>query len=77
MIALLRQIAVGELMEDSGSGLPIASVASLVGFGAVAMPAFALVRDRALSIGDAPLVRLAILHRVAGIGAGRLGSKES
>ena len=44
------------------SALPVLSVASLVGFGAVvaAMPAFALVRDWVLSIGGGPLVSLAL-----------------
>lgn len=46
----------------SASALPVLSVASLVGFGAVvaAMPAFALVRDWVLSIGGGPLVSLAV-----------------
>jgi H+/gluconate symporter-like permease len=46
----------------SASALPVLSVASLVGFGAVvaAMPAFALVRDWVLSIGGGPLVSLAL-----------------
>jgi H+/gluconate symporter-like permease len=50
---------------DSGANasvLPILSVASLVGFGAVvaAVPAFAIVRDWVLSIGGGPLVSLAV-----------------
>jgi H+/gluconate symporter-like permease len=46
----------------NGSALPVLSVASLVGFGAVvaAMPAFALVRDWVLSIEGGPLVSLAV-----------------
>jgi H+/gluconate symporter-like permease len=46
----------------NASALPVLSVASLVGFGAVvaAMPAFALVRDWVLSIGGGPLVSLAV-----------------
>lgn len=46
----------------NASVLPIFSVASLVGFGAVvaALPAFALVRDWVLSIGGGPLVSLAV-----------------
>jgi H+/gluconate symporter-like permease len=46
--------------------LPILSVASLVGFGAVvaALPAFALVRDWVLSISGGPLVSLAIATNV-------------
>ena len=50
---------------DSGataSVLPVLSVASLVGFGAVvaALPAFAIVRNWVLSIGGGPLVSLAV-----------------
>ena len=50
---------------DSGANasvLPVFSVASLVGFGAVvaAVPAFAIVRDWVLSIGGGPLVSLAV-----------------
>jgi len=46
----------------TASVLPVLSVASLVGFGAVvaAMPAFAAVRDWVLSIGGGPLVSLAL-----------------
>jgi len=46
----------------NASVLPVLSVASLVGFGAVvaALPAFALVRDWVLSIGGGPLVSLAV-----------------
>lgn len=46
----------------TASALPLLSVASLVGFGAVvaAMPAFAAVREWALSIGGGPLVSLAV-----------------
>jgi H+/gluconate symporter-like permease len=46
----------------NASALPVLSVASLVGFGAIvaAMPAFALVRDWVLSIGGGPLVSLAV-----------------
>jgi H+/gluconate symporter-like permease len=46
----------------NASVLPVLSVASLVGFGAVvaALPAFAAVRDAVLSIGGGPLVSLAI-----------------
>jgi H+/gluconate symporter-like permease len=54
---------------DSGvtaSALPLLSVASLVGFGAVvaAMPAFAMVRTWVLSIEGGPLVSLAIATNV-------------
>jgi H+/gluconate symporter-like permease len=50
---------------DAGANaavLPILSVASLVGFGAVvaAMPAFALVREAVLGIGGGPLVSMTI-----------------
>ncbi len=46
----------------NASVLPVLSVASLVGFGAVvaAMPAFEVVRDWVLSIGGGPLVSLAV-----------------
>jgi H+/gluconate symporter-like permease len=50
----------------NASVLPILSVASLVGFGAVvaALPAFELVRDWVLSISGGPLVSLAIATNV-------------
>jgi H+/gluconate symporter-like permease len=50
----------------NASVLPIFSVASLVGFGAVvaALPAFAAVRDWVLSISGGPLVSLAIAPNV-------------
>jgi H+/gluconate symporter-like permease len=50
----------------SASVLPVVSVASLVGFGAVvaAMPAFAVVRDWVLSIGGGPLVSLAVATNI-------------
>jgi H+/gluconate symporter-like permease len=50
----------------NASVLPIFSVASLVGFGAVvaALPAFGLVRDWVLSIAGGPLVSLAIATNV-------------
>jgi H+/gluconate symporter-like permease len=46
----------------NASVLPVLSVASLVGFGAVvaAVPAFAIVREWVLSIGGGPLVSLAV-----------------
>jgi H+/gluconate symporter-like permease len=46
----------------NASVLPVMSVASLVGFGAVvaALPAFAVVRDFVLNIGGRPLVSLAV-----------------
>jgi H+/gluconate symporter-like permease len=54
---------------DAGANaavLPIFSVASLVGFGAVvaAMPAFEVVRDWVLGIGGGPLVSLAVATNV-------------
>ena len=50
----------------TASVLPVLSVASLVGFGAVvaAMPAFAVVRDWVLSIGGGPLVSLALATNI-------------
>ena len=50
----------------NASVLPVLSVASLVGFGAVvaAMPAFAIVRDWVLSIGGGPLVSLALATNI-------------
>jgi H+/gluconate symporter-like permease len=50
----------------TASVLPVVSVASLVGFGAVvaAMPAFAMVRDWVLSIGGGPLVSLALATNI-------------
>ena len=50
----------------TASVLPVLSVASLVGFGAVvaAMPAFAVVRDWVLNIGGGPLVSLAMATNI-------------
>src|SRR5262245_24195812 len=50
----------------NASVLPVVSVASLVGFGAVvaAMPAFAGVRDAVLGLGGGPLVSLAVATNV-------------
>jgi H+/gluconate symporter-like permease len=50
----------------TASVLPVVSVASLVGFGAVvaAMPAFAAVRDWVLGIGGGPLVSLALATNI-------------
>jgi H+/gluconate symporter-like permease len=50
----------------TASVLPVVSVASLVGFGAVvaAMPAFAAVRDWVLNIGGGPLVSLAVATNI-------------
>jgi H+/gluconate symporter-like permease len=60
-----RRIPDLRLTMDAGvnaSALPVISVASLVGFGAVvaAMPAFEVVRDAVLGIGGGPLVSLAV-----------------
>jgi H+/gluconate symporter-like permease len=59
-----RLSGVRETMDSgaNASVLPILSVASLVGFGAVvaAVPAFAIVREWVLSIGGGPLVSLAV-----------------
>jgi H+/gluconate symporter-like permease len=54
---------------DAGANaavLPVVSVASLVGFGAVvaAMPAFAVVREAVLGVGGGPLVSLAVATNV-------------
>jgi H+/gluconate symporter-like permease len=50
----------------NASVLPLLTVASLVGFGAVvaALPAFAVVREWVLSIGGGPLVSLAVATNV-------------
>ncbi len=50
----------------NASVLPLVTVASLVGFGAVvaALPAFAVVRDWVLSIGGGPLVSLAVATNI-------------
>jgi H+/gluconate symporter-like permease len=50
----------------NASVLPVLSVASLVGFGAVvaAMPAFEIIRDWVLGIGGGPLVSLAVATNV-------------
>jgi H+/gluconate symporter-like permease len=92
MVALASAIAVllalnrdrlpsPRLSIDAGANasvLPVLSVASLVGFGAVvaALPAFAAVRDWVLSIGGGPLVSLAaatnILSALTGSASGGL-----
>jgi H+/gluconate symporter-like permease len=66
-VVLLNHRRLPALREtvDAGANaaaLPMVSVASLVGFGAVvaAMPAFAILRDWALSIAGGPLVSLAV-----------------
>ncbi|HWV55313.1 GntP family permease [Pseudorhodoplanes sp.] len=50
----------------NASVLPLVTVASLVGFGAVvaALPAFAIVREWVLSIGGGPLVSLAVATNI-------------
>jgi H+/gluconate symporter-like permease len=67
----LNRARLSELRASMDAGanaavLPIFSVASLVGFGAVvaALPAFALVRDWVLSISGGPLVSLAVATNV-------------
>jgi H+/gluconate symporter-like permease len=75
-----RLSALRESMDAgaNASVLPVLSVASLVGFGAVvaALPAFAMVRDWVLSIGGGPLVSLAtatnILAALTGSASGGL-----
>src|SRR5580693_6487284 len=63
-----RLPALRETMDAgaTASVLPVLSVASLVGFGAVgaAVPAFAIVRDGVLGIGGGPLVSLAVATNV-------------
>jgi len=67
VLVVLNRGRLASLREtvDAGANasvLPVLSVASLVGFGAVvaAMPAFEVVRDWVLSIGGGPLVSLAV-----------------
>ena len=67
VLVVLNRDRLASLREtvDAGANasvLPVLSVASLVGFGAVvaAMPAFEVVRDWVLSIGGGPLVSLAV-----------------
>jgi H+/gluconate symporter-like permease len=52
----------------NAAALPILSVASLVGFGAViaGLPAFEIVKQQLLSIGGGPLVSLAVASNVLG-----------
>jgi H+/gluconate symporter-like permease len=64
-----RRLTALRASMDAGANasvLPVLSVASLVGFGAVvaALPAFAMVRDAVLSIGGGPLVSLAAATNV-------------
>jgi H+/gluconate symporter-like permease len=70
-LILLNWRRLTEIRESVDSGvtasvLPLVSVASLVGFGAVvaAMPAFAMVRSWVLSIEGGPMVSLAIATNV-------------
>jgi H+/gluconate symporter-like permease len=70
-VVLLNRARLTDLRASMDAGanasvLPIFSVASLVGFGAVvaALPAFALVRDWVLGISGGPLVSLAIATNV-------------
>lgn len=70
-VVLLNRARLTDLRASMDAGanasvLPIFSVASLVGFGAVvaALPAFALVRDWVLAISGGPLVSLAIATNV-------------
>jgi H+/gluconate symporter-like permease len=70
-LVVLNQTRLPDLRASMDAGanasvLPIFSVASLVGFGAVvaALPAFAAVRDWVLSISGGPLVSLAIATNV-------------
>jgi H+/gluconate symporter-like permease len=70
LVALNRgRLTALRLTVDAGANasvLPVLSVASLVGFGAVvaAMPAFAMVRDWVLGIGGGPLVSLALATNI-------------
>jgi H+/gluconate symporter-like permease len=68
IINFRRLVALRESMDAgaNASVLPVLSVASLVGFGAVVagLPAFAMVRDWVLSIEGGPLVSLAVATNV-------------
>jgi H+/gluconate symporter-like permease len=71
VLVALNRTRLTNLRESVDAGanasvLPVLSVASLVGFGAVvaAMPAFALVRDWVLAIGGGPLVSLAVATNI-------------
>lgn len=69
MVVNHRRLGDLQATMDSGvnaSVLPVVSVASLVGFGAVvaALPAFEVVRDWVLGIGGGPLVSLAVATNV-------------
>ncbi|WP_132253279.1 GntP family permease [Methylobacterium segetis] len=82
-VVALNRTRLPSLRETMDAGanasvLPVLSVASLVGFGAVvaAMPAFAVVRDAVLGIGGGPLVSLAastnVLSALTGSASGGL-----
>ena len=71
VLYLLHRTRLGALRETVDAGLnaaalPVISVASLVGFGAVvaALPAFEMVREWVLGIGGGPLVGLAVSTNV-------------
>jgi H+/gluconate symporter-like permease len=71
VLILANRARLPKLRESMDAGanasvLPVLSVASLVGFGAVVamLPAFATVRDWVLSIGGGPLVSLAVATNV-------------
>ena len=71
VLAVVNRTRLSALRDtmDAGvnaSALPILSVASLVGFGAVvaALPSFVVVRDWVLGIGGGPLVSLAVATNV-------------
>jgi H+/gluconate symporter-like permease len=71
VVVLINRSRLPALRESMDAGanasvLPVVSVASLVGFGAViaAMPAFEVVRDWVLTIEGGPLVSLAIATNV-------------
>ena len=83
LVALNRQ-RLPELRAtvDAGANasvLPIVSVASLVGFGAVvaALPAFATVADWVLSIEGGPLVSLAVSTNILAALTGSLAGAEA
>ena len=88
MAAIIAVIAVNRarlpaLRETMDAGatasvLPVLSVASLVGFGAVvaAVPAFAIVRDWVLGVGGGPLVSLAVATNVLSCSARHLALSE-
>ena len=63
-----RMPSIRESMDSgaNASVLPLITVASLVGFGAVvaALPTFSVVRDWVLSIGGGPLVSLAVATNI-------------